>query len=89
MKNYEGALVAYRNIANRLLNEPEALEALSQAAECLMQLGRKEESRRLISQARDVLEQIPPARDAQFMGFTRFSRNEWGKHLDWMSQNTL
>jgi tetratricopeptide (TPR) repeat protein len=89
MKNYEGALVAYRNIANRLLNEPEALEALTQAAECLKQLGRTEESRRLISQARDVLEQIPTSRDPQFLAFTRFSRNDWSKHLDWMSQNTL
>ncbi len=89
MKNYEGALVAYRNIANRLLNEPEALEALTQAAECLKQLGRAEESRRLIAQARDVLDQIPTSRDPQFAAFTRFSRNDWSKHLDWMSQNTL
>lgn len=88
-KDYDGALAAYRNIANRLLNEPEALEALTQAAECLKQLGRTDESMRVVAQARDVLEQIPSQRDAQFGSFTRFSRSEWSKHLDWMSKNSL
>jgi len=88
-KDYEGALATYRNIANRLANEPEAMEALSQAADCLKRLGREEESRRVIAQARHVLEQIPAQRDQQFVSFTRFSRNEWSKHLDWMGKDSL
>lgn len=88
-KKFDEALSAYRNIANRLLNEPESLEALTQAAECLKKLGRHEESQRVVDQARDVLEQIPSQRDAQFVSFTRFSRSEWRKHLDWMRRNTL
>ena len=88
-KDYEGALATYRNIANRLANEPEALEALSQAADCLKRLGREEESRRVIAQARHVLEQIPAQSDQQFVSFTRFSRNEWSKHLDWMGKDSL
>ena len=87
-KKYDEALAAYRNIANRLLNEPESLEALTQAAECLKKLGRHEESHRVVDQARSVLEQIPSQRDPQFVSFTRFSRSEWSKHLDWMGRNT-
>ncbi len=88
-KNYEGALSAYRNIANRLVNEPESLEALVQVAECLMALGRREESAGVVTQAREVLQQIPPQRDEQFALATRFTRAEWAKHLDWMSRNQL
>ncbi len=88
-KNFDGALMAYRNIANRLLNEPESLEALVQVAECLRALGRYEESAGVIAQAREVLQQIPSQREAFFKKSTRFSRDEWSRHLDWMSRNKL
>jgi tetratricopeptide (TPR) repeat protein len=88
-KNYEGALTAYRNIASRLVNEPESLEALVQAAECLKALGRKEESVGIVAQAHDILKQIPAEREPHFATATRFTREGWAKHLDWMKANTL
>jgi tetratricopeptide (TPR) repeat protein len=88
-KNFEGALVAYRNIANRLVNEPESLEALVQVAECLRAMGRNEESAGVVAQAREVLQQIPAQREPLFTSSTRFSRDGWTKHLDWMTRNKL
>ena len=88
-KNFDGALVAYRNIANRLVNEPESLEALVQVAECLRALGRNEESAGVVAQAREILQQIPAQREPLFLSSTRFSRDGWTKHLDWMSRNKL
>ncbi len=88
-KNYDGALTAYRNIANRLVNEPESLEALVQIAECLRSLGRNEESAGVVAQAQEILQQIPAQRESLFTSSTRFSRDGWTKHLDWMSRNKL
>jgi tetratricopeptide (TPR) repeat protein len=88
-KNYEGALASYRNIANRLSDEPESLEALVQVAECLKALGRKEESAGVVAQAKEILQQMSPQRDASFTTSTRFSRSDWAKHLDRMSRNQL
>jgi tetratricopeptide (TPR) repeat protein len=88
-KDFDQALSSYRNIANRLVNEPESLEALVQAAECLKALGRFEESQGVVTQAKEVLQQIPSQLDSTFLTLTRFNRLEWVKHLDWMSQNKL
>ncbi len=87
LEDYEGSLSAYRNIANRFMNEPESLEALTQSAECLRKLGRKEESQRVIAQAREILNQIPAARDPQFKTLTRLTRAEWSQLLEWMNRN--
>lgn len=88
-KHYDRALGAYRNIANRLANEPESLEALVQVAECLKYLNRHEESRGVIDQAKELLQQIPPTRDELFISLTRFNRAGWTKHLDSLSQTKL
>jgi len=88
LNDYEGALTLYRSVANRFIAEPEALEALTQAAECLKKLGRTAEGLRVISQAREVLDQIPPDQDAKFTSVTRFSRQQWDDLLSRM-QNTI
>jgi tetratricopeptide (TPR) repeat protein len=84
LQEYENALTLYRSVANRFLAEPESLEALTQAAECLKKLGRNDESRRVIAQAREILAQIPPEQDSRFISVTRFSRRQWNELLSRM-----
>ena len=87
LQDYESALTLYRTVANRFLAEPESLEALTQAAECLKKLGRPEEGLRVISQAKEILIQIPPEQDARFISVTRFSRQQWGDLLSQMEKS--
>jgi tetratricopeptide (TPR) repeat protein len=88
-RNYDGALATYRGIANYLLNEPESLEALVQAAECLRALGRVEERIGVVDQAKEVLQRIPSDRDPDFAALTRFSRGEWANHLSQLRGSSL
>jgi tetratricopeptide (TPR) repeat protein len=88
-RNYDGALTTYRGIANYLLNEPESLEALVQAAECLRALGRVEERIGVVDQAKEVLQRIPSDRDPDFAALTRFSRGEWANHLTQLRDSSL
>jgi tetratricopeptide (TPR) repeat protein len=87
LQDYENALPLYRSVANRFLGEPESLEALTQAAECLKKLGRNEEGIRVIAQAREILAQIPVTQDAKFVSVTRFSRQQWSDLLTRMEKS--
>ncbi len=87
LQDYENALPLYRSVANRFLGEPESLEALTQAAECLKKLGRNEEGIRVIAQAREILAQIPSNQDAKFVSVTRFSRKQWSDLLTRMEKS--
>ncbi len=87
LQDYENALPLYRSVANRFLGEPESLEALTQAAECLKKLGRNEEGIRVIAQAREILAQIPANQDAKFVSVTRFSRQQWSDLLTRMEKS--
>jgi tetratricopeptide (TPR) repeat protein len=87
LEDYENALPLYRSVANRFLGEPESLEALTQAAECLKKLGRNEEGIRVIAQAREILAQIPANQDAKFVSVTRFSRQQWSDLLTRMEKS--
>jgi len=87
LQDYESALPLYRSVANRFLGEPESLEALTQAAECLKKLGRNEEGIRVIGQAREILAQIPANQDARFVSVTRFSRQQWSDLLTRMEKS--
>lgn len=81
---YEEAILAYRNVGNRFLNQPESLEAFVQIAQCQRKLGQTEQAKRTLVQAEQVLRRIPPEYDTQFPLVTRSSRADWQKLIGWM-----
>ncbi|MCC6508350.1 MAG: tetratricopeptide repeat protein [Pirellulaceae bacterium] len=83
---YEEAISAYRNVGNRFMNEPEALEALVQIAECFKQLGQDDQAKRTLTQAEQLLSRIPPEADARFKVVTRADRAKWQQLLAWLKQ---
>jgi tetratricopeptide (TPR) repeat protein len=84
LQRYEDAILAYRNVGNRFLNQPESLEALVQISECQRLLGQTEASKRSLQQAEQVLKRIPSDFDSQFLVVTRASRANWPQLLTWM-----
>lgn len=83
---YEEAIAAYRNVGNRFMNEPEALEALVQIAECFRKLGQDEQAKRTLTQAEQLLSRIPPEADAKFTTVTRADRARWQQLLVWLKK---
>ncbi len=81
---YEDAILAYRNVGNRFLNQPESLEAFVQIAQCQRKLGQNEQANRTLLQAEQVLRRIPAEYDAQFPIVTRSSRADWAQLIGWM-----
>ncbi len=81
---YEEAILAYRNVGNRFLNQPEALEALIQIAQCQRNLGQDESAQRTLAQAEQVLRRIPSEFDSRFPLLTRSSRADWQQLITWM-----
>ena len=56
---HEEAAGAYLTAASHFSNQPEALEALVQVAECYRKLGRDAEAKKVVRQAELVLQRIP------------------------------
>ncbi len=83
---YEDAIAAYRNVGNRFMNEPEALEALVQISECFRQLGQDDQARRTLTQAEQLLNRIPPEADSKFKAVTRADRARWQQLLVWLKK---
>lgn len=83
---YEEAINAYRNVGNRFMNEPEALEALVQIAECFRELGQPDQAKRTLAQAEQLLSRIPPEADPRFTIVTRADRAKWQQLLAWLKQ---
>lgn len=83
---FEDAITAYRNVGNRFLNQPEALEALAQIAQCYRSMGQPEQAKRTLLQAEQVLKRIPTDFDEQFAKLTRADRLRWGELLTWMQK---
>ncbi len=81
---YDEAILAYRNVGNRFLNQPEALEALIQIAQCQRSLGQNDLAKRTLVQAEQVLRRIPVEFDSRFPILTRSSRGEWQQLIAWM-----
>ncbi len=81
---YDEAILAYRNVGNRFLNQPESLEAFVQIAQCQRKLGQFEQANRTLLQAEQVLRRIPAEYDAQFPIVTRSSRADWQQLIGWM-----
>lgn len=81
---WEKAAAAYRAAAGRYMNQPEALEALVQLAQCHRELGNDEDARKTLAQAEQVLSRIPPSLDEHFVTVTRADRAGWGDTLKWL-----
>lgn len=77
------ALAAYSAATSRYQHEPEALEAYVQIAACYRRLGRMEEARGTLEQARVVLARMKPS--ANFTQTTPYTRDEWTRLLTWLS----
>ena len=84
LARYDEAILAYRNVGNRFLNQPESLEAFVQIAQCQRKLGQAEQAKRTLIQAEQVLRRIPAEFDSQFPVVTRSSRADWQKLIGWM-----
>ncbi len=87
LQSYESALISYRNAANRFLTKPIALEALTRAAQCLLELGRKDEALRTIKQASDLLGRLDESTLNEFGETTRGTKEEWASFLTWMTNS--
>ncbi len=83
---YEEAIAAYRNVGNRFMNEPEALEALVQIAQCFKALGQHDQAKRTLMQAEQLLGRIPAELDNRFKLVTRADRARWQELLVWLKQ---
>jgi tetratricopeptide (TPR) repeat protein len=83
---YDEAIAAYRAIAGHYVNQPEALEALVQIAECSHKLGLEPEAKKAIRQAEQVLQRIPTEQDSRLVAYTRGDRKHWQELLVWMQQ---
>lgn len=83
MDRYEEAIVAYSNATNRYQEEPEALEAYVQIANCHRRQNRAAEARGTVEQAKVILQRIRA--DADFLQTTRYNRDKWGEYLNWLA----
>lgn len=86
-EEYEEALIAYTDAANRFINEPESLEARKQIALCQRKLGRIADCRRSLELARDSLQRIPADQDAKFKAVTPHDRAGWDRYLTALLQD--
>jgi tetratricopeptide (TPR) repeat protein len=84
---FEDAIQAYRAVGNRFVNEPEALEALVQIAECYRKLGQADQARRTLIQAEQMLSRIPADQNSRFPVVTRTDREGWQTMLAWLKQS--
>ncbi len=80
---YAEAIRAYSSVSNRYQNDPISLEAFVQIAACYQRMGRFEDARGTMEQARVVLSRIPA--EADFLATTRYSRDDWTELLDWLA----
>lgn len=78
------AIAAYNVITNRFQIEPESLEAYCQIARCYQAMGRQQEARIALEQARIILNRLP--QEVQPELTTPFSRVEWADRLTWWNQ---
>jgi tetratricopeptide (TPR) repeat protein len=81
---FEDAIAAYAATTNRYHDEPEVLVAFLQLAQCYRQVGKPDEARGVIEQAKAVLQRMPE--DTNFEGTTIHSRQEWARTLDWAAE---
>lgn len=81
---FDEAIKAYTMAANRYQQQPEVLDAYLQVASCYRRMGRTAEHRSTLAQAKVVWKRMPE--NADFVGTTHLTREEWGKLLDSMAR---
>ncbi|QDV67039.1 hypothetical protein Poly24_07300 [Rosistilla carotiformis] len=84
LRKYEDAITAYSATINRFINEPIALEALVQQSRCFDALDRQSDVQRILKQAQQILDRIPPEYDDRFAQTTRYDRAGWSQFLQWL-----
>jgi tetratricopeptide (TPR) repeat protein len=80
---FDDAIAAYSAATNRYHNDPEVLDAFVQLFQCYREIGKPEEARGVVEQAKAVLARLPD--DADFSQPTNHSREEWARVLDWLA----
>jgi TolA-binding protein len=80
---FDDAIAAYSAATNRYHNDPEVLDAFVQLFQCYREIGKPEEARGVVEQAKAVLARLPD--DADFSKPTNHSREEWVRVLDWLA----
>ena len=80
---YDAAIQAYSTAINRYQNVPEVLEAYVQIARAYRQLGKPDDARGTLEQAKLVLSRMKPA--AGFDQTTNYNEEEWSHRLDWLA----
>jgi TolA-binding protein len=80
---FDDAIAAYSAATNRYHNDPEVLDAFVQLFQCYREIGKPEEARGVVEQAKAVLARLPA--DADFSKPTNHSREEWARVLDWLA----
>jgi TolA-binding protein len=80
---FDDAIAAYSAATNRYHNDPEVLDAFVQLFQCYREIGKPEEARGVVEQAKAVLARLPE--DADFSKPTNHSREEWARVLDWLA----
>lgn len=78
---YDQAVSAYTGVTNRYPQDAQALSSYVQIANCYERLGRHEEARGMLEQARVLLKEIPET--AFNDRSTNLSRQEWETWLEW------
>lgn len=78
---YDDAIATYRMAATTYAQQPEALEAWVQIAQCHRNMGREEDAQKAIHQAELALERIPAEQDSTFVSVTRGDRAHWHRLL--------
>ena len=82
MRRCEDAITAFLDATSRFHRRPEAIEAFVEIASCYRRLEKPLEARGILEQAKDLLTRMDD--EVNFQQTTRYSREQWKKHLDWL-----
>jgi tetratricopeptide (TPR) repeat protein len=84
LDDYSGAIEAYSSLAGRYQQDGEVLGVYVQIANCFRRMNRRAEAVSTLAQARLLLNQMPETAFVADEG--KLSRAEWGRWLEWASQ---
>lgn len=83
LQDYEQAIEAYSTAANRYQLSPVSLIAYEGIYNCFRRLGRNDDARGIVEQAKAVLQRID--KDVPFESETNYSKQQWQDLLDWLA----
>ncbi|WP_158264826.1 tetratricopeptide repeat protein [Blastopirellula marina] len=82
LHQFPQAIEAYSTASNRYQNDPIALEAFSQIANCYRLMGQPIEAKGTLEQAKIVLDRLPE--NADYSETSYGSADEWRNFIDWL-----